>query len=62
MSEKSVVSIVRTSPKTVLQDYGRLMDLIEYPNILDPTKTTILKNNISWHLLYPSANLNTLAG
>ncbi len=56
MSEKSVVSIVRTTPKTVLQDYGRLMDLIDYQSILDPTKTTILKNNISWHLLYPSAN------
>ncbi len=56
MSEKSVVSIVRTTPKTVLSDYGRLMDLIEYQNILDPKKTTILKNNISWHMLYPSAN------
>jgi len=56
MSEKSVVSIVRTTPKTVLSDYGRLMDLIDYKSILDPTKTTILKNNISWHMLYPSAN------
>ncbi len=56
MSEKSVVSIVRTTPKTVLSDYGRLMDLIEYQKILDPKKTTILKNNISWHMLYPSAN------
>ena len=56
MSEKSVVSIVRTTPKTVLSDYGRLMDLIDYTSILDPKKTTILKNNISWHMLYPSAN------
>ena len=43
MSEKSVVSIVRTTPKTVLSDYGRLMDLIDYTTILDPKKTTILK-------------------
>ena len=41
MSEKSVVSIVRTTPKTVLSDYGRLMDLIDYTSILDPKKTTI---------------------
>ena len=34
----------------------RLMDLIDYTSILDPKKTTILKNNISWHMLYPSAN------
>ena len=53
---KSKVAIVRTSPKTVLQDYARLMDLIQYDQILDKSKTTILKNNISWHMLYPSAN------
>ena len=55
-NEKSKVAIVRTSPETVIQDYGRLLDLIEYENILKPDKTTILKNNISWHLLYPSDN------
>ena len=53
---KSTVAIVRTTPETVLEDYARLMDLINYDQILDKNKTTILKNNISWHLLYPSAN------
>lgn len=53
---KATVSIVRTTPKTVIEDYARLMDLVEYQNIIDKKKTTILKNNISWHMLYPSAN------
>ncbi|MEC7985367.1 MAG: DUF362 domain-containing protein [Myxococcota bacterium] len=56
MSEKSTVAIVRTSPNTVLEDHARLLDLIQYQSILKKDKTTILKNNISWHLLYPSAN------
>ncbi|MDG1482232.1 MAG: DUF362 domain-containing protein [Myxococcota bacterium] len=53
---KSIVAAVRTTPETVLEDYARLMDIVEYQNILDPNATTILKNNISWHMLYPSAN------
>lgn len=56
MSKKSTVAIVKTSPKSIIEDYAKLMDLIDYQNILERDKTTILKNNISWHLLYPSAN------
>ncbi len=53
---KSVVAILRTKPKTVVEDYGRLLDLAGYREVIKPDVTTILKNNISWHLLYPSAN------
>ncbi len=53
---KSIVAAIRTTPQTVLDDYGRLMDAISYTEVLDPNATTILKNNISWHMLYPSAN------
>jgi uncharacterized protein (DUF362 family) len=56
MSKKSVVAAVRTTPATVLQDYARLLDLSGYRDHLDPSAQTILKNNISWHMLYPSAN------
>ena len=56
MSDKSKVAVIRTSPETVIEDYGRLMDAADYKASLDPNATTILKNNISWHLLYPSAN------
>ena len=56
MAEKSLVAAVRTTPQTVLQDYARLMDLAKYQDVVDRNATTILKNNISWHLFYPSAN------
>ena len=46
----------RTTPETVLEDYARLLDLSGYQSVLDKNAQTILKNNISWHLLYPGAN------
>jgi len=52
----SKVAVLRTTPETVLDDYQRLCELAGMREALDPTATTILKDNISWHLLYPSAN------
>ena len=52
----SKVAVLRTTPETVLDDTRRLMQLAGVGEALDPSATTILKNNISWHLLYPSAN------
>ena len=53
---KSKVAVLRTTPETVLDDYQRLCELAGMREALDPSATTILKDNISWHLLYPSAN------
>jgi len=53
---KSKVAVLRTSPVTVLEDYQRLCDLAGMEEALDKSVTTILKDNISWHLLFPSAN------
>jgi len=52
----SKVAVLRTTPDTVLDDYQRLCELAGMREALDPAATTILKDNISWHLLYPSAN------
>ncbi|NPV86009.1 MAG: DUF362 domain-containing protein [Anaerolineae bacterium] len=54
--QRSKVAILRTKPETVLEDYQRLCDLAGIKEALDPKATTILKDNISWHLLYPSSN------
>jgi len=54
--QKSTVAVLRTKPETVLDDYRRLCELAGMRQALDPSATTILKDNISWHLLYPSAN------
>jgi uncharacterized protein (DUF362 family) len=53
---KSKVAILRTRPETVLEDYGRLCELAGMRTFLDPKATTILKDNISWHLPMPGAN------
>ena len=52
----SKVAIVKTTPQTVLQDVQRVMQLAEVTDSLKTGATTILKNNLSWHLMYPSAN------
>jgi len=53
---KATVAVLRTSPDTVLDDYQRLYDLAGFRQALDPKAETILKDNISWHFPFPSAN------
>jgi uncharacterized protein (DUF362 family) len=53
---KSKVAVLRTKPDTVLDDYRRLCELAGAKDALDPSATTILKDNISWHLMYPGSN------
>ena len=52
----SKVAIVRTKPETVLQDVQRVMQLAEVRDALVVDTITIIKNNLSWHLMYPGAN------
>jgi len=53
---KAVVALLRTGPERVLADYQRLFELAGGPASLDPGAVTILKDNISWHYPFPSAN------
>ena len=52
----SKVAVLRTRPETVLDDVQEVMKLAGVKQALDSSATTILKNNLSWHLMYPSAN------
>ena len=56
MTTRSKVAVLRTKPETALEDYERLMHLADVTQHLDPSATTILKDNISWHFPFPSAN------
>jgi Domain of unknown function (DUF362) len=56
MSTRAKVAILRTKPETAIEDYERLMHLADVEQHLDPSATTILKDNISWHFPFPSAN------
>lgn len=53
---KSKVAVFKTSPLTVLDDYKKLAELAGIADSLPADKTTILKDNISWHLPFPGAN------
>ncbi len=56
MSTRAKVAVLKTRPETVLEDYEKLMKLADFEKHLDPSKTTILKDNISWHFPFPAAN------
>jgi len=53
---KSTVAVIRTAPESVLDDYRRLAKMAKIEEFLDRGATTILKDNISWHLPMPGAN------
>jgi uncharacterized protein (DUF362 family) len=52
----SRVAVLRTRPETVLEDYGRLMELAGMANALPADKETILKVNQSWQTWYPACS------
>lgn len=53
---KSKVAILRTKPETVIDDTVRLFELADGKEHLQANTTTIIKDNISWHYPFPSAN------
>jgi uncharacterized protein (DUF362 family) len=53
---RSKVAVLKTTPATVLDDYQRLLKSINVAESLSLNTPTILKDNISWHFPYLSAN------
>ena len=53
---RAKVAVLRTSPKTVLEDYHRLMNLAEYQDTIARDVDTALKINISWHYFFPGCS------
>ena len=51
-----VVSVVRTSPETVLKDIKVAMNLGGYTSVLQHDLATLLKINISWQHYYPACS------
>lgn len=48
------VAVLKTTPETVVKDYGKLMDLAEYKKSIK--NETLLKLNLSWSLYYPACS------
>jgi uncharacterized protein (DUF362 family) len=53
---KATVAILRTKPDTVIEDYTRLCELAGLSKALDSSAPTILKDNITWHNVFPGVN------
>jgi len=50
------VAVIKTKPETVLADITTAMREAEFDRYLDRSQPVILKDNISWHLMFPGAN------
>jgi uncharacterized protein (DUF362 family) len=53
---KSIVAVLQTSPRTILADYHRLMNLAGYQDVVARDADTALKVNISWHFFFPGSS------
>lgn len=53
---KSKVAVLKVSPAGILGDVERLCELAGMGQALEHGRTTILKDNISWHYPFPGAN------
>jgi len=52
----SKVAVIPTSSKTVLEDYTKALDIIDYTSFMDKQIDTIIKINLSWSLFYPACS------
>ncbi len=52
----SKVSLLKTNPETVVEDYFKIMKGAEYQKSLSKEDKTILKLNLSWTLYYPACS------
>jgi hypothetical protein len=55
-SKKSQVFIVKTSPKTVLDDYQKLMHYTNYDQLFGKDEKIIVKLNLSWSKFFPACS------
>jgi uncharacterized protein (DUF362 family) len=52
----SKVAILQTQPNTVIEDYGKLLDLLNYQSFIKKSLKTIIKINLSWTRFYPACS------
>ena len=55
-SEKSKIFVIKTSPKTVLEDYKKLMHIANYEKYYKKDQKTIIKLNLSWSKFFPACS------
>ena len=54
--KNSKVFIVNSTPKTILEDYRKLMHLANYEDYYSKDKKIIIKLNLSWSKFFPACS------
>ncbi|MHA2363994.1 MAG: DUF362 domain-containing protein [Candidatus Hodarchaeales archaeon] len=52
----SKVAIIPAHSESIIEDNAEILNLLEYQNILDKNRPTIIKINLSWSLFYPACS------
>ncbi len=52
----SKVALIPTGPQSVIEDYGKLMDHLNYQSFIKKDLNTVIKINLSWSLFYPACS------
>lgn len=53
---KSVVVVLKTNPGSILDDYGRLMRMARYNEVIPKDTDIVLKLNLSWTKYFPACS------
>jgi len=56
MISNSQVYVLKTSPKTIIEDYAKLMHMAEYEESFGKKQRIILKLNLSWSKFFPACS------
>ena len=51
---RAKVAVLKTAPETILEDYGSLLDMAGFGDILTPDRDTALQVTLDWHHFFPS--------
>src|SRR5215471_6722503 len=52
----SAVALLRTRPESIVEDYGRLMRLVKYDQVVRRDQDLVLKLNLSWTKYFPACS------
>jgi hypothetical protein len=56
MSKNSQIFVIKTSPKTILEDYQKLMHMANYQSYYNKDSKIIIKLNLSWSKFFPACS------
>ncbi|MBD3332911.1 DUF362 domain-containing protein, partial [candidate division GN15 bacterium] len=52
----SKVAILRTDSSRVIEDYRRLLEMVDYQSIIDKEQDALIKLNLSWTKYFPACS------